>query len=199
MNAVFRSCLAIFRGSSIARLANLCAKCKPPPPMPGQGCLCGRHEAAASGVRGGGLPRFRARSGSAVISSAFLAWRASRHTIGRPSGVSTAQSQVVNGPVSRPMRTAVGAHRRTAAAMTTGSVAHRPRQTRSAIHPVRRTAPWLFPPDACVATIKLYPSRAKSSVIGSRDYRLFRHPRPEYGIAQNFHGWLDPANHRFTA
>jgi len=26
-------------------------------------------------------------------------------------------------------------------------------------------------PDACVATIKLYPSRTKSSVIGSRDYR----------------------------
>jgi hypothetical protein len=30
---------------------------------------------------------------------------------------------------------------------------------------------WLLPPDACVATIKLYPSRNKSSVIGSRDYR----------------------------
>jgi hypothetical protein len=27
------------------------------------------------------------------------------------------------------------------------------------------------PPDAGVATIKLYPSRNKSSVIGSRDYR----------------------------
>jgi hypothetical protein len=28
-----------------------------------------------------------------------------------------------------------------------------------------------LPPDACIATIKLYPSRAESSVIGSRDYR----------------------------
>jgi hypothetical protein len=26
-------------------------------------------------------------------------------------------------------------------------------------------------PDACVATIELYPSRVESSVIGSRDYR----------------------------
>jgi hypothetical protein len=30
---------------------------------------------------------------------------------------------------------------------------------------------WLLLPDACVATIKLYPSRTKSPVVGSRDYR----------------------------
>src|SRR5215469_5926067 len=57
------------------------------------------------------------------MSSAFLAWRASRQTIGKPSAVSAVQSQVVNGPVSRPMRTAAGAYRRTAAAIAAGSVA----------------------------------------------------------------------------
>jgi hypothetical protein len=41
----------------------------------------------------------------------------------------------------------------------------------SAIHRVRHSGSWPIPPDACVATIKLYPSRAESSVIGSRDYR----------------------------
>jgi len=39
------------------------------------------------------------------------------------------------------------------------------------VHRVRRTVSWLLPPDARVATIKLYPSRAEPSVIGSRDYR----------------------------
>src|SRR6516164_2565347 len=39
------------------------------------------------------------------MSSALLAWRASRQTIGKPSAVSAVQSQVVNGPVSSPIRT----------------------------------------------------------------------------------------------
>src|SRR5215469_3030245 len=40
----------------------------------------------------------------------------------------------------------------------------------SATHRVQHTVSWLHP-DACVATIELYPSRVESSVIGSRDYR----------------------------
>jgi hypothetical protein len=35
---------------------------------------------------------------------------------------------------------------------------------------------WLLLPDACVATIKLYQSRTKSPVVGSRDYRHVLHP-----------------------
>ena len=56
--------------------------------------------------------------------------RASRQTIGKPSAVSSVQSQVVNGPVSSPTRTAAGAYRRIAAAIAAGSLAHRPRHTR---------------------------------------------------------------------
>lgn len=73
--------------------------------------------------------------------------------------MSAVQSQVVNGPVSSPIRAALGAYRCTVAAIATGSVVHRPRakpgcllhQARealspSATHRVQHTVSWLLPP-----------------------------------------------------
>jgi hypothetical protein len=74
------------------------------------------------------------------MSSAFLAWRASRQTIGKPSATSSVYSQVVKGPVSMPMRTASGARLWTVAAMVPGSLRHLPRQTR----PPSSSSTWIL-------------------------------------------------------
>ena len=48
------------------------------------------------------------------------AWRASRQAIGNPTSVSACHSQVVKGPVSKPMRTASGACWRIVASIAVG-------------------------------------------------------------------------------